>query len=296
MLDHLSAPSLLWYTREQRHRLPAPADCTQLGLLHAKFGQNGPERSDSVCAIEVGGEGDDAGVSVVDGGLHAGVESDADAHGNPRFHRQTDSVLPKGEGIGRGTTVPQLGDYATTVERVVDKTERAVTESVSGELRELRTVALAERAHLDFLHLLLLRGQFTEELKEFLLAGGVERAGGLAPEGGEQALFGELRIGLGEGDDGGAAGLALAVHPGADGSRGDANGVRDLGVVDLIFVLQGSEYLREVLDWGGVLGLHGPRVHRGFYFKQVKVEAWRKAMRRATSPSRAVAYALHYPP
>lgn len=103
MLDHLSAPSLLRYAREQCHRLPAPADCTQLRLLRLKFRQNSTERSHSVCVIEDLREGDRIGVSIVDTGLDAGAESDADAHEYPRFRRQIDSVLPKGEGIGRAT-------------------------------------------------------------------------------------------------------------------------------------------------------------------------------------------------
>lgn len=84
MLDHLFAPSLLRYAREQIHRLPAPADCTQLGLLHEKFRKNGAERSDSVCVIEVRRQGDRAGLGIIDAESLARAESDADAHGYPR--------------------------------------------------------------------------------------------------------------------------------------------------------------------------------------------------------------------
>ena len=64
MIDHLLAPSLLRYAREQCHRLPAPADCTQLWLLRVKFRQNGTERCRSVCVIEDLREGNRVGLGI----------------------------------------------------------------------------------------------------------------------------------------------------------------------------------------------------------------------------------------
>ena len=42
MADHLATPSLLGYAGEHFYRLPAEADCTEGGLWHGKFGEDGP--------------------------------------------------------------------------------------------------------------------------------------------------------------------------------------------------------------------------------------------------------------
>jgi len=69
MVDHLLAPSLLWYAGEQVDELPTPAGCTQLGLHHGEFSHDGAHDGDAAFVAEKSREGDRPGISVEDAAL-----------------------------------------------------------------------------------------------------------------------------------------------------------------------------------------------------------------------------------
>jgi hypothetical protein len=77
---------------------------------------------------------------------------------------------------------------------------------------------------------------------------------------------------LEESPAGAALGASRPGCPGVDGAGGRADGVSDLRFADAVLGFQLRDQLSQVLR---ALIRHTERMHVGFYFPQVKVEAWR---------------------
>jgi hypothetical protein len=86
----VSVLSLPGYVSEELNRLPAPADCTQEGLLGAEFGEDLTNGLKKVGAVEHGWNVDHVPLGVV-GGERAGRDLvNANAHAEPPIRRRQD--------------------------------------------------------------------------------------------------------------------------------------------------------------------------------------------------------------
>lgn len=88
MGHHLLIPPLGRYARGQVDLGPAPADCTQLGLLDYEFREDGSDECDCMCGSRALRNSDHAPIGIEGRRGIGRSKVDEDAHAHPRDRRQ----------------------------------------------------------------------------------------------------------------------------------------------------------------------------------------------------------------